>query len=364
MSHVKERIVLAYSGDVESSVAIPWLLRNHRVEIVTVTLDLGQGRELEELRGRALAAGAARAHVLDLRDEFARDFMLPTLKAGTLCRDGRPMAAALARPLIAKTLCEIARIENARSVAHASSGSALDTLVRALDADLRVVTPVREGAMTSAEAIRYARGRGVRIAAEEGGHVNLWGRTVRKSDLPDTGEEPEDLYTMTRSAITGPEMPALLEIAFEQGVPVSINGVPMPLTELIESLGLIAGQHGVGRMEWTGPRHDATVSRTTCEAPAAHVLHAAHEDVGALTLPGDLGAIQRDLRPAYADLVHSGRWFTPLREALDAFHARAQSRVSGVSCIRLFKGRAHVMERKRTGVSSNTLSGQEMVSHS
>lgn len=361
---MRERIVLAYSGDLGSSVAIPWLSQHHRAEVVTVTLDLGQGRELEEVRERALAAGATRAHVLDVREEFARDYLVPTLQAGVLCPDGPPIGAALARPLLARTLVEVARIERVRSVAHGSDGSALETLVHDLDDTLRVVAPMREAGMTTADIVQYARRRRVPIPAapEEHDHVNLWGRTRRTVDPPDVRSNPaESLRVLTRPLAATPDIPAFLEIRFEHGAPVSINGVPMLPAELAESLGFIAGQHGVGRMEWTALQPDA-VTREISEAPAAQVLHVAHADVQASTLSADLAAIQRDLGVVYTDLVHGGRWFTPLREALSAFHAKAQSRVTGVSYITLFKGRARLMGPG--GAAANPASAQAMASQS
>ena len=347
---MKRRIVLAYAGDVMTSVAIPWLSQHSGADVVAVTLDLGQPSGLEGVRDRALACGAVRAHVLDLREEFARDHLLPSLRAGVLCRDGYPQAAALARPLISKTLVEVARIENADTIAHGSTangsaGSTIEAIVRDLSADLAVVAPVREGGMTPDAAAEYARRCGVPVpsVARSRDCVNLWGRSVPLAGGPDGAEVPEHVYALTRSASACPESPALVAVGFERGVPTTINGVPMPLPELVESLTLIAGQHGVGRLEWTGHRQDGTTHREVSEAPAALLLHTAHADVEASVLPQDLVAMRRELCPAYADVIRNGRWFTPLREALDAFHASAQSRMTGVSYLRLFKGEARVV---------------------
>ena len=347
---MKDRIVLAYTGDATTSVAIAWLSQQYAAEVVALTLDLGQGSELEGVRDRALASGAVRAHVLDVREEFARGYLLPSLQAGVLCRDGYPMGAALARPLIAKTLVEVAGIEHATAIAHgeadASDAAALETLVRGLNAGLPLLAPVREWAMTADEAVEYARLHGVLVSAVARGRecVNLWGRSVPVANSTDRrADAVESRFVLTRSGTDGPETPASVAIGFEHGIPVSVNGVPMPLTELIESLTLIAGQHGVGRLEWTAPRQDGTVHHEISEAPAAHVLHSAHAEVEALVLPKDLVAVQHELCLPYTDLIRDGRWFTPLREALDTFHTKVQAPVTGMSVVQLFQGQARLI---------------------
>jgi argininosuccinate synthase len=341
---VTNRVVLAYSGDLKTSVAVQWLTQHHRAEVVAVTLDLGQQNDLEEVRDRALAAGAVRAHVLDVREEFARHYLLPALRAGALCLDRYPLASALARPLIAKTLVDIARIENATAIAHgsaidASDGPAIETLVQSLDRDIPVIAPARKWTMTSEEMVECARRRGIPgvSTAQARLHMNLWGRTLPVTDAPTKNQ-----YVLTRSVSSAPETAACVMLGFEQGVPVTINGVPMPLTELIESLTLIAGQHGVGRLEWQTHRQDGSVQHEISEAPAAHVLHAAYESVHGSVFPQDLIRAREDLSLTYAALIRSGRWFSPLREALDAFHAAVQSKVTGVSHVHLLKGKSRV----------------------
>jgi argininosuccinate synthase len=309
---MRERIVLAYTGSLQTSTAIRSLAEAGGAEIVTLTLDLGQGRDLEEIRDRALATGAARAHVLDVREEFAHDFVLPALRAGALHEGRDPMGAALELPLIARKLIEMASIEQATAIAHGCTGvdrERLDASVRGLDPDIRVIAAV------SADVAQ-------RI------HANLWGRAhaVRKS-------RPE-----------APDTPASVEITFERGVPAAINGVPMPLAELIESLSIIAGQHGVG---WIEKEHgDATGAPMDLvyEAPAAVVLHVARAALDSSVLSSDLLQVKRDRAIEYAHLVSKGLWFTAGRETMDALNDKVEEIVTGSVRIKLFKGRLFTSE--------------------
>ena len=351
-----ERIVLAYSGGLDTSVAIPWLKERYNAEIVAATLDLGQGKELEAVRDRALAAGAVRAHVLDLREEFACDFILPALKADAIYEDRYPLATALGRPLIARTLVEIAHIEHATAVAHGCTGKGndqvrLDVTVRALGPGLRVIAPAREWGMTRPEEIEYAKARGVSVPATVESpfstDANLWGRSIECGVLEDPWQEPpEDIYTLTRPPAECPDEPAFVEISFEHGVPTGINGVEMPLLELVASLGTIAGAHGVGRIDMVENRLVGIKSREIYEAPAAVVLHTAHKELHKLVTARDLDRFARTVSLQYADVVYNGLWFTPLREALDAFVERVQERVSGVVRLKLFKGDCRIVGRR------------------
>ena len=269
------RIVCAYSGAAGEWAAISSTAEAHEADIVTLTLDLGQGADLEEVRDRALAAGAVRAHVMDVREEFARDYVLPALHAGALDEGRDPMAAALARPLVGRKLVEIAAIEEAKDAIDVS-----------------------------------------------GIHANLWGRVG-------------NAYTVTKSPAQAPDTPAEAEILFERGVPAAVNGVPMGLTELIEIVAIIAGHHGVGRI---------AMADRCGEAPAAIVLHAAHRALETCVSSPDLAPLKQQVGVTYARLVRDGLWFTPLREALDAFSARVQEHVTGSVRIRLLKGRHTVLE--------------------
>ncbi len=350
-----QRIVLAYSGGLDTSVAIPWLAERFDAEIIAATLDLGQGRELDAVRERAIATGAARCHVLDVQDEFAANYILPALHANALYEDQYPLATALGRPLIASKLVEIAHQENATAIAHGCTGKGndqvrLDVGVRALDPLLKVIAPARVWGMTRADEIEYANLRGIPVPATVESpystDANLWGRSIECGVLEDPWTEPpEDIFTLTKSPAAAPDIPAYLEIGFESGTPVSVNGVAMPLTELIRSVGTIAGAHGVGRIDVVENRLVGIKSREIYEAPAAVALHAAHRELEALVIPRDLHRLKRDLSVRYADLVYNGLWFTPTREAIDAFVASAQSRVSGTVRLKLFKGSLLVVGR-------------------
>jgi argininosuccinate synthase len=333
---MKERIVFAYTGEPDQSLAIPRLAEEHHADVVVLTMDVGQGRELDQVRERALASGAIRAHVLDVREEFARHYILPALQAGALYAGRYPMTSSLARPLVASKLVEIARIEKATAVAHGARGRGNDLLP--LDVSLRALDP----------AIRiYTPGRAAAAAGPYHVDANLWGRSVEYGILDDPWQEaPEDVYALTRGATGAPATAAYVEISFEKGVPTAVNGVTLSFTELIESLTTIAGSHGVGRMDTIEKRQADVMSREISEAPAAVVLHAAHRELETFVLARDLARLTRELSLKYADLVYAGLWFTPMREALDAFTRKVQELVTGTIRLRLFRGNCEVVGRR------------------
>jgi argininosuccinate synthase len=353
---MKERILLAHSGGLGTSVAIAWLAEEYDAEIITVTLDLGQGGELDEVRGRALATGAVRAHVLDVREEFARSYILPALQAGATYEGRYPLGTALGHPLIARKLVEIAAIEHAGAIAHGCADQGNDQVrlersVRALDPAVRILAPVRTSGMTRPEELAYAQARHVPVPVAERSpysiDANLWGRSIACGALEDPWEEPpQEIYRLTRPPAAAPTAPAYVEIAFERGVPVAINDVTMGLVELIESLTTIAGGHGVGRIDMVENLVAGIKSREVYEAPAAVVLHAAHQELTSFVSSRDLDRLVRELSVKYADLVYNGHWFTPMREALDAFTATVQERVTGVVRVKLFKGAYTVVGRQ------------------
>lgn len=352
----KGRIVLAYTGGLDTSVAIAWLAEQYSAEVIAVTLDLGQGRELTDVRERALAVGAARAHVLDVRDEFVTGYILPALQAGALYEDRYPLATALTRPLIARKLVDVARMEGARIIAHGCNGKANDELrlelgVRALDPSLTVLAPARMWGMSREALVAYAKARRIPIPSTIDSpytvDTNLWGRSIERGVLEDPWQEsPEDIYALTRSPRDCPDEPAYVEIEFEQGVPLRANGIEMPIVELVESLETIAGAHGVGRIDMVENAAAGGKSREIYEAPAAVLLHTAHSELEKLVVPRDLERLGHDLGRAYADLVYNGRWFSPTREAIDAFMRTIQPRVTGAVRLKLFKGDCRVVGRR------------------
>jgi argininosuccinate synthase len=351
-----ERIVLAYSGGLDTSVAIPWLAERYGAEVIAVTMDLGQGENLEFARDRALATGAVNAYVIDVREEFATGYILPALQAGAIYEDRYPLATALGRPLIAKKLVEIAHVEQARAIAHGCTGKGndqvrLDVSARALDPTITVYAPARVWGMTRSDEIEYARVRGIPVPVTKQSPYstdeNLWGRSIECGILEDPWEEaPEDAFALTRSGAACPDAPAYLELTFDAGVPVEVNGVRMPLTELIHSVATIAGLHGVGRIDMVENRLVGIKSREVYEAPAAVVLHAAHRELEALVMPRDLIRLKRELGVRYADLVYNGLWFTPMRQAIDAFVGTMQAQVTGQVRLRLGKGEYRVVGRR------------------
>ena len=351
-----ERIVLAYSGGLDTSVAVRWLADRYNAEVVAVTMDLGQGKELDDIRERALGVGAIRSHVVDVREEFAQHYVLPALQAGAVYEGKYPLATALGRPLITQKLVEIAEFENAGIIAHGCTGKGndqvrMDVSARALNPDIRVVAPAREWGMTRPDEIEYARTHGIPIPASVDNpystDANLWGRSIECGVLEDPWvEPPEEIYMLTKAPEACPDAPAYVEVEFEAGVPTKVNGVAMPLTELINSLDTIAGAHGVGRIDMLENRLVGIKSREIYEAPAATLLHVAHRELEAIVIPKDLERLKHDMGRTYADLVYNGLWFAPAREAIDAFVAKVQERVNGVTRLKLYRGDCRVVGRK------------------
>lgn len=361
-----KKIVVAYSGGLTASVAIPWLKDRCAAEVIAVTLDLGQGRELNQMRDRALSAGAARCHVLDVREEFARDYLLPALQAGVLARESGPFGQDLARPLIARQLVEIARMEGATAVAHGCSGAPSDPLpfellIRAIDKDIPIVAPARQWEMTASQLIEYARSRGMSVPpnAIDGyrAEQTLWGRSILSASLQDPWSEPPDeVFTLTKSPSHAPNSAAYVEVEWERGVPMAVNGVAMPFAELIGSLETIAGVHAVGRVDMT-ERTDAGVVRRVHEAPASVVLQTAHRELEGFVVPRRLLRMKQQISEEYADVIYHGEWFSPTRAALDAFVGNIQQRVTGSVRLKLYKGDCRVVGRR----SPHELDGEAAV---
>lgn len=309
------RIVLAYSGSTNTTVAIPWLIDRYGVEVVTVTVGFDQRPGLEATRDRALAAGARRAHVIDGCDEFARDFIVPVLRAGAVTPEGDVLLAALARPLVAKHLVHIAKLEDADAVAHGSTpelSQCFESLIGDLDPSLIVLSPVRDWTFSPSELAAYADSHRLSI-----GVANL-----------------SASRTPVRPVRT-PDYPANVEVAFEEGVPVALNGVSLPLVELMSSVETIAGAHGVGR-----------------PSPAAALLHDAHRALQSFVVPPDLDRSARERGTDYAGLVATGGWYSAARQDGDAFVASVQKHVTGTALLKLFKGHSEVVECRSPFVRS------------
>jgi argininosuccinate synthase len=353
---VHRKVVLAYSGGLDTSVAIAWLAEKYRADVITVTVDLGQRRDLDDVRERAMAIGAVRAHVMDARDEFARGFVLPALQAGALYEGRYPLSTALGRPLIAKHLVEVARIEGATAIAHGGSAKdndqvRIDASVRAIDPSFELIALANDVGMTPSEQVEYARARGIPVPPTAESpyttDANLWGRSIQCGVLEDPWQEaPEDIYAITRSPAEASNAPAYVEIEFDRGVPVKINGIAMSLPELIESLETIAGAHAVGRVDMVENVVVGTKSREIYEAPAAVALHAAHRELQTFVTPRELERLTSELGVKYADLVYNGLWYSLTREAIDALVGKVQERVTGTIRLKLYKGDCRVVGRQ------------------
>jgi len=355
-SGAKPKVILAYSGGLDTSVAIPWLTETKGAEVVAVTVDVGQPVDLEKVRKKAKASGAVKAYVADARREFAEEFIAPALRANALYEGVYPLSTALARPLIARHLVEVARKEGAEFVAHGCTGKGNDQVrfdlsTTSLAPELAVIAPAREWSMNREEEIAYARDHGVPVdatlASPYSVDENLWGRSVECGILEDPSvEPPEEAYGWTCAPTDAPGEPEYVNIVFEQGMPVTVNGRRAPLDELIVELNRTAGAHGVGRIDHLESRVVGIKSREVYECPAATVLIAAHQALEALVLPRDLLDFKRSVEQRYSQLIYDGLWFTPLKTALDAFVAATQARVSGEVSVKLFKGSARVAGRR------------------
>jgi argininosuccinate synthase len=353
---VKERIVLAYSGGLDTSVAIGWIAEETGADVIAVAADVGQGGEdMDVIRERALACGAVEAVVLDIKDEFADDFCLPALQANALYMDRYPLVSALSRPVIAKHLVEAAHEYGAGSVAHGCTGKGNDQVrfevgIGALDPDLRVLAPVRDSGMTRDKAIEFAAANALPIDVTKKSPYsidqNVWGRACETGFLEDIWNGPiEDVYGYSDDP-TAPRPADEVVITFDQGRPVAIDGEPVTMLQAIQRLNARAGAHGVGRIDMVEDRLVGIKSREIYEAPGAMVLITAHQELENVTVERDLARFKRTVGQRWSELVYDGLWFSPLKRALDAFIADAQEHVSGDVRLTLHGGRAVVTGRR------------------
>ena len=351
----REKLVLAYSGGLDTSVAIRWL--NERgYDVVALTIDLGEKKDLEAIQRRALRVGAVAAYVVDGKVPFLRDFVWPSLQAGALYEKEYPLATALGRPLIAALLVQIARREGAEGVAHGCTGKGndqvrFDVTTAALAPELKVVAPVREWGMNRDDEIEYAREHGIEVPATVESPYstdeNLWGRSIEAGILEDPWQEPPgDVYEWTTDPRRSPDEPVHVEIGFEEGLPVALDGKPTPAVELVERLNAVGGANGVGRIDHLENRLIGIKSREIYEAPAAVLLLQAHQALEDITLTKDVARFKDMVAAHWAQIVYDGLWFSPLREALHAFVAQTQRHVSGQVRLKLYRGSSTVVGRK------------------
>lgn len=352
----KERIVVAYSGGLDTSVMVRWLIETRGVEVITFTGDLGHSRELKGVKEKAIRTGALRAYVSDLKKEFLEEYVFPALKAGALYEKTYPMATSLGRPLLAKGLVEVARKEGATMVAHGCTGKGNDQVrfevsVAALAPDLKSVAPLREWEFRSREEeIVYAQKHGIPVSATVKNPYsideNIWGTSVECGVLEDPMvEPPADAYQRTVAPEEAPDTPAYVDILFEKGIPVGLNGKLLDPVTLVQLLNEIGGANAIGRIDLIENRLVGIKSREIYEAPAATILHFAHTELERLTLDKAVFHMKHQLAAEYANLVYNGLWFTPLRSALDAFVNETQQVVSGRVRLKLYRGNVVIAGR-------------------
>ncbi|MEY2434006.1 MAG: argininosuccinate synthase [Acidimicrobiaceae bacterium] len=351
-----KRVVLAYSGGLDTSVAVRWMIDNLGVEVVALAVNVGQDGgtiDADTITERALAAGAVECIVTDVRDEFARDYLMPALKANALYEGRYPLVSALSRPVIAKHLVKTAREYGADAVAHGCTGKGNDQVrfevsTRALAPDLDVIAPVRSWGMSRADCILYAYDHGIPITATKEKLYsiddNLWGRAIECGEMEDPWRvPPPGVWSLTKQTATEPRD---LVVGFDKGVPVTVDGTPTGLVELISKVGEAVGSFGWGRLDMVENRRVGIKSRETYECPSALALIAAHADLESITHERDLAREKQRLEVRYAELIYDGLWFSPLRQALDAFIDESQRFVTGEVRLHLEPGSCQVTGRR------------------
>jgi len=349
------KIVLAYSGGLDTSVAIKWL-QEQGYDVVACCLDVGEGKDLEFVKEKALKVGAIKSYVIDAKEEFANEYALVALQAHTLYEGKYPLVSALSRPLIAKKLVEIAELEGAVAVAHGCTGKGNDQVrfevsINALNPNLDVIAPVREWSWSREEEIEYAKKHNIPIPVDLDSPFsidqNLWGRSNECGILEDPwAAPPEEAYELTAALENTPDVPEIIEIGFEQGIPKTLNGKEYSLAQLILELNATAGKHGVGRIDHVENRLVGIKSREVYECPGAITLIKAHKELEDLTLVKEVAHFKPLIEQKLAEVIYNGLWFSPLKDALLAFLKETQKNVTGVVRVKLFKGHAIIEGRK------------------
>jgi argininosuccinate synthase len=357
MSNKLKKVVLAYSGGLDTSIIIPWLKENYGAEVIAFAADIGQGSELSGLEEKAIKTGASKCIIDDLRDEFVEEFVLPTMRAGAIYERKYLLGTSFARPLIARRQVEIAEQEGADAVAHGCTGKGNDQVrfelaYKALNPKLRIIAPWREWDLKSREdEIDYAQDRKIQITASRekiySEDRNLWHLSHEGGILEDPWNEPEEgMYVLTTSPEKAPDKPQYVEIQFENGSPIAVDGAAHKPVKLIETLNAIGNRHGIGRTDLVENRLVGMKSRGVYETPGGTLLLTAHRELESLTLDRATLHYKDILAGKYAELVYNGQWFTPLRYAMDAFVDSTQTRVAGTVRLKLYKGNIIVAGRK------------------
>lgn len=345
----KMKIVLAYSGGLDTTIIIPWLKENYDCDVIAVAADVGQGEELAPLHEKAIRSGAEKIFIEDLTEEFVRDYVFPTLKAGAVYEGKYLLGTSFARPVIAKRLVEIAEREGATAICHGCTGKGNDQVrfelsIKALSPDMKIIAPWRIWDIKSREEeIAYAEARGLDVPVTKKHPYsmdrNIWHLSHEGSDLEDPWNEPQDeMLLISRPLSKTPDKPEYVEIEFEQGVPVAVNGKKLSPAQLLTTLNEIGARHGVGVCDMVENRLVGMKSRGVYENPAGSILYAAHKNLEEITLDRATSHYKEQVALRFAELVYDGNWFTPLREALSAFVDETQRTVSGTARIKLYKG--------------------------
>jgi argininosuccinate synthase len=363
-----KKVVLAYSGGLDTSVAVKWLTEEG-YDVVAVCLDVGEGKDLTKIKEKAIQVGAVKSYIVDAKEEFAQDYALLALQAQAYYEDKYPLVSALSRPLISKKLVEIAELENASAVAHGCTGKGNDQVrfevsIKALNPALEVIAPVREWSWSREEEIEYAKEKNIPIPIDLDSPYsvdqNLWGRANECGILEDPwATAPEDAYELTVAVEDAPDKPDIIEIEFIHGTPVSVDGVAYSLSDLILHLNDLAGKHGIGRIDHVENRLVGIKSREIYECPGAITLLKAHKEIEDITLVKDVAHFKPIVSQKLTQLVYNGLWFSPLRNALEAFIKETQQYVNGTARVKLFKGQAVVEGRK----SPNSLYDEKLATY-
>jgi argininosuccinate synthase len=351
-----DKVILAYSGGLDTSVAVKWLQDKYDLKVITLTVDIGNVPDLEATRQKALKAGAIKALVVDAKETFVKSYVFPALQADAVYEGQYPLSTALGRPLIVRLLVEAARKEKAMVIAHGCTAKGndqvrIDVGVAALAPELKIIAPAREWKMTREQTIQYAQAHNIPVPVTKASPYsideNLWGRGIECGVLEDTwNEPPEDAFLWTRPPEKTPARPAYLEIGFEKGIPVSLNGRKVEPVTLVQKVHELAGRHGVGRIDHVENRLVGIKSREVYEAPAAAVLLKAHQALEDLVLTKEQLRFKARVAVDYADLVYNGLWFTGMRQDLAAYVESTQRYVTGTIRAKLFKGNCQVVARK------------------
>ncbi|CTE83980.1 argininosuccinate synthase [Streptococcus pneumoniae] len=363
----KEKVILAYSGGLDTSVAITWLKKDY--DVVAVCMDVGEGKDLDFIHDKALKVGAVESYVIDVKDEFATDYVLVAHQSHAYYEQKYPLVSALSRPLISKKLVEVAHQIGATTIAHGCTGKGNDQVrfevsIAALDLNLKVIAPVREWKWSREEEIYYAKENGVPVPADLDNPYsvdqNLWGRANECGILENPwNQAPEEAFGITSSPEAAPDMPEYIDIEFSEGVPVSLNGEVLKLADLIQKLNEIAGKHGVGRIDHVENRLVGIKSREIYECPGAVTLLTAHKEIEDLTLVREVAHFKPIIENELSNLIYNALWFSPATQALIAYIKETQKVVNGTAKVKLYKGSAQVVARK----SPNSLYDENLATY-